>query len=93
MKRIILMVLRNLPFVPYWWFQLCYYAKHTDEIPEEKKYALLKKITLHANRAGRVKIEVHGKENLPRKEGQEGPGFVLFPSSSLQSIANRIRNS
>ena len=36
MKRILLMVLYNLPFVPYWWCQLCYYAKHADEISEEK---------------------------------------------------------
>ena len=31
MRRIILMVLYNLPFVPYW--QLCHFAKHTEEIP------------------------------------------------------------
>jgi len=80
MKRIILMVLYNLPFVPYWWYQLCYYAKHTEEIPEEKKYALLKKITVHANKGGRVKIEVHGKENVPQKKGADGQGFLFFPN-------------
>lgn len=80
MKRILWMVLRNLPFVPYWFFQLCYYAKHTDEISEEKKYALLKKIVLHANKAGRVEIEVHGKENIPKKEENGGPGFIFFPN-------------
>jgi 1-acyl-sn-glycerol-3-phosphate acyltransferase len=69
------MVLYNLPFVPYWWYQLCYYAKHTDEIPEDKKYALLKKITIHANKGGRVKIEVHGKENIPQEDG-----FMFFPN-------------
>lgn len=75
MKRIILMVLYNLPFVPYWWWQLCYYAKHTDEIPEEKKYALIKKVCIHANKGGRVKIAAYGKENIP-KEG----GFIFFPN-------------
>ena len=68
MWRIILMVLYNLPFVPWWWYQLCHYAKHTDEIPEDKKYALLKKITVHANKGGRVKIEVHGQENIAQEE-------------------------
>lgn len=67
MWRIILMVLYSLPFVPYWWYQLCSYAKHTDEIPEDKKYALLQKVTVHANKGGRVKIDVHGRENIPRK--------------------------
>ena len=75
MWRIILMVLYNLPFVPWWWYQLCHYAKHTDEIPENKKYALLKKITVHANKGGRVKIDVHGQENIPREEN-----FVFFPN-------------
>lgn len=75
MKRILLMVLYNLPFVPWWWYQLCSYAKHTDEIPEDKKFALLKKITVHANKGGRVKIEVHGKENIPSQKG-----FIFFPN-------------
>ena len=75
MKRILLMVLYNLPFVPYWWFQLCYYAGHTDQIPEDKKYALLKKITVHANRGGRVKIKVYGKEHIPQERG-----FMFFPN-------------
>ena len=75
MWRIILMVLYNLPFVPWWWYQLCHYAKHTDEISEDKKYTLLKKITVHANKGGRVKIDVHGQENIPREEN-----FVFFPN-------------
>ena len=69
------MVLYSLPFVPWWWYQLCHAAKHTDEVPEDKKYALLKKVTVHANKGGRVKIEVHGKENIPREES-----FVFFPN-------------
>lgn len=75
MRRIILMVLYNLPFVPYWWWQLCHFAKHTDDIPEPKKYALLKKIVLHANKGGRVKIDVHGKEHIPTDQS-----FVFFPN-------------
>lgn len=55
MRRIILMVLYNLPFVPYWWWQLAIFANATDDIPEPEKYALLKKIVLHANRGGRSK--------------------------------------
>lgn len=75
MKRILIMVAYNLIFVPYWWWQLCHYARHTDEIPEEKKYALLKKIVLHANRGGRVIIKSSGQEHLPKENG-----FVFFPN-------------
>ena len=75
MKRIILMVLYNIPFVPYWWWQLCHYAKKADHYSEEERYALLKKITVHANKGGRVKIDAHGVENLPDKNG-----FILYPN-------------
>ena len=75
MKRILLMVLYNFPFVPWWWYQLCSYARHTDNIPEDKKYALLKKITLHANKVGRVRIKVYGKKNIPSQKG-----FIFFPN-------------
>lgn len=75
MKRILLMVLYNFPFVPWWWYQLCSYARHTDNMPEDKKYALLKKITLHANKGGRVRIKVYGKKNIPSQKG-----FIFFPN-------------
>ena len=47
MKRILLMVIRNLIFVPYWWIKLCWYAAHTDDYPEEKKYAFLRLSLIH----------------------------------------------
>ena len=34
MKRIIMMVLRNLPFIPMAWFKLCWYASHVDNYTE-----------------------------------------------------------
>ena len=85
MRRIILMVLYNLPFVPYWWWQLCHFAKHTEEIPEPEKYALLKKITLHANKGGRVKIDVHGREHIPT-----GESFVFSPTTRDSSMCWRL---
>lgn len=75
MKRILLMVLRNILFVPYWYFQLCYYAKHSDTMSEDKKLALLKKIVRHANMGGNVIIESHGIENIPEHES-----FMYFPN-------------
>ena len=35
MKRILLMVLRNIFLVPFAWFRLCYRAGHVDKYPEE----------------------------------------------------------
>lgn len=75
MKRILLMVLYNLPFVPYWWWQLCHYAKKGESYSQEKRWALLQKITRHANKGGRVKIESYQTENIPR-EGS----FIFYPN-------------
>ena len=75
MNRILLMVLRNLIFVPYWWIKLCWYAAHTDDYPEEKKYAFLKHVDDYAIKGGNIHIDVHGAENIPRENG-----FMFFPN-------------
>lgn len=75
MKRILLMVIRNLLFVPYGWIKLCYYASHVDKYTEEQRYALLKYIDARANWGGRIKIDVHGRENIPGKDG-----FIFYPN-------------
>lgn len=45
MKRILLMVFRNIFLVSFMWIKLCYYASHVDKYPEEKRFAMLKFIT------------------------------------------------
>lgn len=75
MKRIFLMVLYNLPFVPYWWCQVCYMAKHAEQYSQEKRWALLQKITKRANKGGRVVIEAYHTENIP-----ETGNFIFFPN-------------
>lgn len=75
MKRILFMVLRNLLFVPYGWFKLCYYAGHVEKYTEEERYALLKYIDRRANWGGRINIDAHGVENIPRQDG-----FMFFPN-------------
>lgn len=75
MKRILLMVFKNILFVPYWYWQICYCAKHTDKISDDKKAALLKKIVGYANRGGNVKIRSYGVEHIPKDES-----FMFFPN-------------
>lgn len=43
MKRICLMVIKNLVMVPYLYLKLCYYAWNQKRIPDEKKLALLRR--------------------------------------------------
>lgn len=70
-----MMVLRNLYMVPYGWIRLCYRAAHVDKYTEEDMYAFLRWIDLHANRGGRVHIDVHGRENIPDRDG-----VMFFPN-------------
>ena len=73
MKRIILMVFRNLIWVPYGWFKLCWCAAHVDRYSEKERYELLQYIDNRAIRGGNIKIEAYGLENIPKENG-----FMVF---------------
>ena len=75
MKRIIVMVLKNIIFVPYYWIMLNWYAVHVDKYTEEQRYAMLKKIDHAANRGGNLHIDGHGVENIPSQNG-----FMFYPN-------------
>lgn len=74
MRRMLLMVLRNILFAPIWFIKICIYGK-SDKYSEEQRYELLKHITINANKGGRVKIESYGIENIPEKNG-----FIMYPN-------------
>ena len=75
MKRILMMVFRNIILVPYMWIKLCYHASHVDKYTEEEHYKMLRYITYRANKGGNVIIDVHGQENIPKENG-----FMFFPN-------------
>ena len=56
MKRIIMMVLRNILLVPWMWAKLCYHASHVDKYTEEEHYRMLQFITHRANKGGNVAL-------------------------------------
>lgn len=74
-ERIIVMVLKNIIFVPYYWIMLNWYAAHVDKYTEEQRYAMLKKIDHAANRGGNLHIDGHGVENIPSQNG-----FMFYPN-------------
>lgn len=75
MKRILMMVFRNILLVPIMWIKLCYHANHVDKYTEEEHYKMLRFITYRANKGGNVIIDVHGQENIPKENG-----FMFFPN-------------
>ena len=74
MRRIALMVFRLLYRAFYYFYHICKCASRED-ISYEEGFRWIKRTTILANRAGRVKIEAHGLENLPEKDG-----FIMFPN-------------
>lgn len=74
MKRIMLMVVRLFYLAPHWFCLICKYGK-SEEYTEEQRYAVIKDKIYSINRAGRVIIDGHGMETLPR----EG-GYVMYPN-------------
>jgi 1-acyl-sn-glycerol-3-phosphate acyltransferase len=74
MKRIAFMVFRCLFRLPYWFFrifQLCDIEKYDAAT----RYGYLHKLVPIVNRRGRVTIECHGLENLPKENG-----YIMFPN-------------
>ncbi|TCL54293.1 1-acyl-sn-glycerol-3-phosphate acyltransferase [Kineothrix alysoides] len=74
MYRIMMMVLRLFLKVPYYLFQIWWYGKSSKKTYEEA-YAVVKRATIAANRAGKVRIESFGLENIPKENG-----FIFFPN-------------
>lgn len=62
------MVLRNLFFVPYGWFKLCWYASHVDRYTEEERYKMLQYVDHKAIHGGNLVIDAHGVEKYPKRK-------------------------
>ena len=72
--RIAMMVLRLFLKAPYYFIRIWWCGK-SKNVSFEEAFALIKKVTKAANRAGRVKVEAYGLENIPEEDG-----FVFFPN-------------
>lgn len=75
MKRILMMVIRNILLVPYMWCKLCYHASHVEKYTDEQHWKMLKYIVKRANIGGNVTIKATGIENVPKENG-----FMFFPN-------------
>jgi len=75
MKRILMMVLKNFFYLPVLLYKLVLYSRENDTHPDEEKHKFLQWITERANKGGKVKIVVSGKENIPGEDG-----FIVFPN-------------
>ena len=69
------MMLINILYMPWTWIKLCYHASHVDKYTDEAHNLFLKDIVKHANKGGRITVDAHGVENIPKENG-----FILFPN-------------
>lgn len=75
MRRIALMLIRNIFYLPYMMINLLYHAAHTEKYTDEEQNKMLKYIVKRANKAGNVNLETYGKENIPSENG-----FIMYPN-------------
>lgn len=74
MERIILMVIRSIFQLPVWLYKI-HKMCNIDKYDEPTRYALLHRLTPIVNRRGRIKIDCHGLENLPKDTG-----YIMYPN-------------
>jgi len=74
MRRILMMAFRLFLKTPYYLIRIWWAGKHNNG-SYDKSFAITKYATKKANRAGKVTIETHGIENLPKENG-----FMLYPN-------------
>ena len=72
--RIALMVVRIF-FKAIVYFVQISYCGHSRKVTFEQAYRIIQNAAKNANRAGRVTVEVHGEENIPKEDG-----FIFFPN-------------
>lgn len=72
--RIALMVIRLILLVPYYFARIWWYSLPKNQDYREA-YRFIRKAVIRANKAGRVRIEAKGLENLPAEDG-----FVMYPN-------------
>lgn len=75
MNRIVYMVLKNIFYVPGWFYRISRMGRAEDKHTDQERYDCLRKIVIKVNKSGRINIESTGAENIP----EEG-GFILFPN-------------
>lgn len=73
-KRLALMLIRNVIYLPYIFIQLLRYAS-SDKVSEEKKYKIIRLIGEKGCKKGNVNVHGYGFDNLP-----EQSGYIIFPN-------------
>lgn len=75
MKRIALIVIRLVLYIPYWWGYKVNKYKHVDKYPLKERYGFIHEVVKVVTRKARVELKCYGIENLP-----DTPGYFIAPN-------------
>ncbi len=73
--RLMLMVLGNMLILPFYIYKLLLFSRKGNQASLEEKYRLVRNIAIEASKKGRIKVNVSGKEHIPKKNG-----YLLCPN-------------
>ena len=69
MLRFIYVIIRSIPIIPYYIYQMKRYYNNPDKYSEQDCYSLALKVIRLIKRNGRIDTHITGTENLPKKGG------------------------
>ena len=69
MKRILLLIVRLIAYVPGWLYKIHYYNRHLEDTSFEERFAFVQKMIRKINSKSRVHMHCYGKENIPTDQG------------------------
>ena len=75
MERLLRIIILCLFRIPGFFFKLVFYGNHADEFSDEFRHQMLKSMAKPVCKAGRINVEVHGIQNLPKESG-----YMLYPN-------------
>lgn len=75
MRRIVLMFVANFYRLPYMLFMLFHMNRRRDKYDLATRFSYIHRFVRWCNRGGRVKIDAHGVENIPKESG-----FIMYPN-------------
>lgn len=75
MKRLLMILKRNVIYLPDIIFRLFWYSRKNDRHSKQEKYNFIRKISYKAINKGNLLVKVYGSSNLPEENG-----FIFYPN-------------
>lgn len=75
MKQLLMILKRNVIYLPDIIFKLYWYSRKNDQHSKQEKYDFIQKISYKAINKGNLLVKVYGSSNLPQENG-----FIFYPN-------------